>query len=218
MPPPDRLRWNRSSLPVDEWIAQREILHHAHERVVHALVAVRVILAEHVADHGCAFLYGRPGTRPASFMAYNTRRCTGFNPSRTSGNARETMTLIEYVMNDSRISSSMSRGRMRSLLIGEVMKRAGGNGGRGLGQAVKATSSPPENQGVNYWQVVVPQRLTGELRPSVAGWCRCVTVAPYRHQPCEATGFIANARARRCDHPRCVAPQALPIAMLPAVH
>ena len=44
------------SLPVHQRIAQREILHHAHERVVHALVAVRVILAEHVADDGRALL------------------------------------------------------------------------------------------------------------------------------------------------------------------
>ena len=41
------------------------------------------------------FLYGRPGTSPNSFIAYSTRRCTGFNPSRTSGSARDTITLIE---------------------------------------------------------------------------------------------------------------------------
>ena len=41
------------------------------------------------------FLYGRPGTSPSSFIANRIRRCTGFKPSRTSGNARDTMTLIE---------------------------------------------------------------------------------------------------------------------------
>ena len=43
---------DRSEVPlaVDQRIAQREILHHADERVVHALVAVRMVLAEHVAD------------------------------------------------------------------------------------------------------------------------------------------------------------------------
>ncbi len=39
------------ALPIDERIAQREVLHHAHERVVHAAVAVRVVLAEHVTHH-----------------------------------------------------------------------------------------------------------------------------------------------------------------------
>ena len=37
------------SLAIDQRIAQREILHHAHERVVHRRITVGVILAEHVA-------------------------------------------------------------------------------------------------------------------------------------------------------------------------
>ncbi|MFH0911876.1 MAG: hypothetical protein V1918_10275 [Planctomycetota bacterium] len=32
---------------------------------------------------------------PRSRMAMRTRRCTGFNPSRTSGSARLTITLME---------------------------------------------------------------------------------------------------------------------------
>ncbi len=36
----------------------------------------------------------RSGRYPPSYMAYSTRRCTGFSPSRTSGSARDTMTLI----------------------------------------------------------------------------------------------------------------------------
>ena len=38
------------ALAVDQRIAQREVLHHAHQRVVHRRVAVRMVLAEHVAD------------------------------------------------------------------------------------------------------------------------------------------------------------------------
>ena len=37
-------------VPVDERVAQREVLGHARERVVDRLVAVRVVLAHHVAD------------------------------------------------------------------------------------------------------------------------------------------------------------------------
>ena len=93
-----RIAVDRAEVPlaVDERIAQREILHHAHERVVDRRVAVRVVLAEHVADDRRATsCTGGPGTSPSSFIAYSTRRCTGLSPSRTSGSARDTMTLIE---------------------------------------------------------------------------------------------------------------------------
>ena len=39
------------ALPVDQRQAHREILRHAHQRVVDRLVAVRVVSAHHVADH-----------------------------------------------------------------------------------------------------------------------------------------------------------------------
>ena len=39
------------ALSVHQRIAQREVLHHAHHRVVHRGVAVRVVLAQHVAHH-----------------------------------------------------------------------------------------------------------------------------------------------------------------------
>ena len=42
-------------LPVDQRQAHGEILRHAHQRVVDRLVAVRVILADHVADHARGF-------------------------------------------------------------------------------------------------------------------------------------------------------------------
>ena len=40
------------------------------------------------------FTYGRFGCRPFSFIENSARRWTGFRPSRTSGNARPTMTDI----------------------------------------------------------------------------------------------------------------------------
>ena len=49
------------ALPVDERIAQGEVLHHADQRVVHRGVAVRVILAEHIAHHRRRFLVGPAG-------------------------------------------------------------------------------------------------------------------------------------------------------------
>ena len=38
--------------------------------------------------------YPRSGRYPPSYIAYRTRVCTGFRPSRTSGSARPTMTDI----------------------------------------------------------------------------------------------------------------------------
>ena len=43
------------ALPVDQRQAHREILRHAHQRVVDRLVAVRVIFTHHVADHAGRF-------------------------------------------------------------------------------------------------------------------------------------------------------------------
>ena len=40
------------AVPVDERVAQRPVLGHPDEGVVHGLVAVRVVLLQHVADHG----------------------------------------------------------------------------------------------------------------------------------------------------------------------
>ena len=53
----------RSEVPlaIDERIAQREVLHHAHQRVVNRRVAVRVILAEDVADDGRRLLVRTTG-------------------------------------------------------------------------------------------------------------------------------------------------------------
>ncbi len=47
-------------LPIDQRIAQREVLYHPHQRVVHRDIAVRVVFAEHVSDDGRALLVGTP--------------------------------------------------------------------------------------------------------------------------------------------------------------
>ena len=52
--------------PVDERVALREILREAHERVVDRLVAVRVVLADDVADDARAFLERRGRDRAAA--------------------------------------------------------------------------------------------------------------------------------------------------------
>ena len=51
-------------LPVDQRIALGEILREAHERVVHRLVAMRMELADDVADHARAFLERGAGVEP----------------------------------------------------------------------------------------------------------------------------------------------------------
>jgi hypothetical protein len=80
--------------PVDERVAQRERLRHAHERVVDGEVAVGVVSPITSPTTRAHFTYGRFQTLLASCIAYSTRRCTGLRPSRTSGSARPTITLI----------------------------------------------------------------------------------------------------------------------------
>ncbi len=52
------------ALPLDQGIAQREVLDHPHQRIVDRLVAVRVVLAEHVANHRRRFLERAIGKQP----------------------------------------------------------------------------------------------------------------------------------------------------------
>ena len=52
------------ALPVDQRIAKREILGEADHRVIHRLVAVRVIFADDVADHARRFLVGARRVEP----------------------------------------------------------------------------------------------------------------------------------------------------------
>src|SRR5687767_13558129 len=54
------------------------------------------------------------GFRLRSFIEIRIRRCEGLSPSRASGSARDTMTLIAYVRYDSLSSSSMSWSTMRA--------------------------------------------------------------------------------------------------------
>ena len=49
------------ALPVDQRVAEREVLDHAHERVVDRAVAVRVVVLEHLADHARALGVGARG-------------------------------------------------------------------------------------------------------------------------------------------------------------
>ena len=50
------------SVAIDQRAAEREVLRHAHDRLVHGRVAVRVVLADHVADDACALeMLGVPG-------------------------------------------------------------------------------------------------------------------------------------------------------------
>jgi hypothetical protein len=44
------------ALPIHQRVAQRKVLHHAHERLVNRHVTVRMEFAEHFTDHGRAFL------------------------------------------------------------------------------------------------------------------------------------------------------------------
>ena len=78
---------------VDERVAQREGLRHAHQRLVERGVAVRVVAAHHVADDlGALAVLGVDAVRFCCHIVKRMRRCTGLRPSRTSGSAREVMT------------------------------------------------------------------------------------------------------------------------------
>ncbi len=46
------------TLTVDQHVAQRERLRHAHDRVVNRCVAVRMVFTDHVTDHAGGFLVG----------------------------------------------------------------------------------------------------------------------------------------------------------------
>ena len=82
------------ALAVDERVAQREVLGQADQRVVQGQVAVGVVLAHHLADDRRALAIVDAEVRPISCIVYRIRRWTGLRPSRTSGSARLTMTLI----------------------------------------------------------------------------------------------------------------------------
>ena len=57
---------DRSEVPlsIDQRVTQREVLHHAHERVVDRRVAVRVVLAQHVSHHRRALLVRAARLKP----------------------------------------------------------------------------------------------------------------------------------------------------------
>jgi hypothetical protein len=83
------------ALPVDQRVAHREVLREPDQRVVHRLVAVRVVLADHVADHARRLLVRLQHACCAAGPSRTTPDGgTGLRPSRTSGSARLMMTLI----------------------------------------------------------------------------------------------------------------------------
>ena len=77
------------ALPVDQRVALREILREAHQRVVDRLVAMRVVLADDVADDAGAFLERLVRDRAAA-AAWRAGCADGpaSSPSRASGSAR----------------------------------------------------------------------------------------------------------------------------------
>ena len=78
----------------DERVPQREVLRHAHERVVDRAVAVGVVAAHDVAGDAGALHPAAVGRAPMSSMPQRMRRWTGLRPSRTSGSARAVITDI----------------------------------------------------------------------------------------------------------------------------
>src|SRR5438874_910408 len=67
-------------LAIHQRIAQREILDHPHQRVVHRHIAVRVILAEHVADDCGALFIGAPGHEPQLVHGVQDAAVHGLEP------------------------------------------------------------------------------------------------------------------------------------------
>ena len=66
------------ALAVDQLVAQHPVLGHAHQRVVDAHVAVRMVALHRAADDGGALASSpSPGSRPMSFIATRMRRCDG---------------------------------------------------------------------------------------------------------------------------------------------
>ena len=92
-----RIAVDRAEVPlaVDQRIAHVEVLRHAHQRVVdrrRRRAGGSCPSPRRRSSRTC----GRPrvAARPIAVIAYSTRRCAGFRPSRTSGSARPMMTLM----------------------------------------------------------------------------------------------------------------------------
>ena len=90
---------DRAEVPllVDQHVPHVPFLGHADQRGIDHRFAVRMVVTAGVAGDLGALDAARAGTRFRSFMATRMRRCEGFRPSRTSGSARLTITLIAYV-------------------------------------------------------------------------------------------------------------------------
>ncbi len=77
-----RIAVHRAEVPltIHQRIAQREVLDHPHQRVVNRHVAVRVILAEHVADDCGALLVGTAGHEPQLVHGVQDAAVHGLEP------------------------------------------------------------------------------------------------------------------------------------------
>src|SRR5213079_273792 len=84
------------AVPVDEWMTQAEVLHHASQGVVDGTLAVGVELAHHVADHTGALGVRSVGPQTLVVHPVEDAAVDRFSLSRASGSALETMTDMEY--------------------------------------------------------------------------------------------------------------------------
>jgi len=84
------------ALPVDQRVAQAEVLRLAHQRVVSGGVAVRVVLAQHVADHARRLDVPRGRVEPQFVHRVEDSPLHRFLAVRESGSARPITTLIAY--------------------------------------------------------------------------------------------------------------------------
>jgi len=92
-------------------MTHREVLDHAHQRVVEWRCRRAVIGTHHRAHDAGAF--GIRPVRTQTLLNIEYRFAgTGFNPSRASGSARETMTDMEYSRNEPLHLQLISMGSM----------------------------------------------------------------------------------------------------------
>lgn len=73
------------------------------------------------------FRYELLEDNPNPFIAYNIRLCTGFIPSRASGNARPKMILNEYCMKELETSSGKSMTFFRVAVVVVVVEEDNNN-------------------------------------------------------------------------------------------
>ncbi len=85
------------TLFIDQHMPHVPFLGHAHQRRIDDRFTVRVIITAGIAGNLGTLDAVRPGAEIQVVHGDQMRRCEGFSPSRTSGRARLTITLIAYV-------------------------------------------------------------------------------------------------------------------------